>query len=66
MTTTPTVDDLAALGRGVASASADYTHALARLRASIRVAVAAGMSEHEAARVTGVSRMTIRKALGKR
>ena len=36
------------------------------LHAAIRSAVAAGMSESEAARVAGVDRMTVRRALGKR
>ena len=63
--TSTTADDLAALGREVASASEGYGAALERLRAGIRQAVADGMSEHEAARVSGVSRMTVRKALGK-
>ena len=38
----------------------------AELYAAIRSAVAAGMSESEAARVAGVDRMTVRRALGKR
>ena len=33
---------------------------------AIREAVEGGMSEHEAARVAGVDRMTVRRALGKR
>ncbi len=32
---------------------------------AIREAVEGGMSEHEAARVAGVDRMTVRRALGK-
>ena len=35
------------------------------LRQAVRDAVAAGMSESEAARVAGVSRMTVRAWLGK-
>jgi predicted DNA-binding protein (UPF0251 family) len=38
----------------------------ADLYAAIRLAVNEGMSESEAARVAGVDRMTVRRALGKR
>jgi DNA invertase Pin-like site-specific DNA recombinase len=38
----------------------------AELYDAIREAVDGGMSEHEAARVAGVDRMTVRRALGKR
>ena len=38
----------------------------AELYAAICEAVEGGMSEHEAARVAGVDRMTVRRALGKR
>ena len=38
----------------------------AELYAAIRLAVNEGMSESEAARVAGVDRMTVRRALGKR
>jgi predicted DNA-binding protein (UPF0251 family) len=38
----------------------------AELYAAIRLAVNEGMTESEAARVAGVDRMTVRRALGKR
>lgn len=40
-------------------------HTRTMLRGALRAEVAAGMSEHEAARLYGVTRMTIRAWLGK-
>ena len=48
------------------SLAKDNAHyAAAQLKAAVRAAVAAGMSESEAARQAGVSRMTVRSWLGK-
>ncbi len=44
---------------------ARYAAARADLHAAVRDAVAAGMSESEAARVAGVARDTVRRILGK-
>jgi DNA invertase Pin-like site-specific DNA recombinase len=49
------------------NAARDKERALAaELYVAIREAVEGGMSEHQAARVAGVDRMTVRRALGKR
>jgi DNA invertase Pin-like site-specific DNA recombinase len=61
-----TADDLRRIGakwtraRDVERAAAEATYA------AIVAAIADGMSESEAARVAGVDRMTVRRALGKR
>ena len=48
------------------NAKTDERRKAAALYAAIRDAVEHGMSESEAARVAGVDRMTVRRALGKR
>jgi len=56
--------DLASLGDGYLRASVAVEAARLALHAGIRQ-TAQTMSEYEIARVTGVTRMTVRKALGK-
>jgi hypothetical protein len=57
--------DLAERMGAVRVARAAFDEARERLIASVRQAVAGGMSESEAARQCGVTRMTIRSWLGK-
>lgn len=52
-------------GKTFAVARDKQQQASARLYEAIRLAVMEGMSESEAARVAGVDRMTVRRALGK-
>lgn len=61
-----TSSDLARVGARWQSARTKERALAVELYAAIRSAVAAGMSESEAARVAGVDRMTVRRALGKR
>lgn len=61
-----TRSDLARVGAKWQAAKTKERALAAELYAAIRSAVAAGMSESEAARVAGVDRMTVRRALGKR
>ena len=61
-----TRSDLARVGAKWQAAKTKERALAAELYAAIRSAVAAGMSEAEAARVAGVDRMTVRRALGKR
>lgn len=56
---------LAQAGRGWSRAKMKEREAMAYLYEAIRLAVDGGMSESEAARVAGVDRMTVRRALGK-
>jgi predicted DNA-binding protein (UPF0251 family) len=46
-------------------ARVDERRLAARLHEAIRLEVASGMSESEAARVAKIDRMTVRRALGK-
>ena len=57
--------DLHKKGKAFKAARDRERLAAAALHEAIRVAVAKGMSESEAARVAGVDRMTVRRALGK-
>lgn len=57
--------DLERLAAKRAARVATAEQATADLRAAVREAVAAGMSEVQAAKVAGVSRMTVRSWLGK-
>ena len=56
--------DLRRAGKAFAAARDKQQQAAARLHEAIRLAVMEGMSESEAARVAGVDRMTVRRALG--
>ena len=60
-----TSTDLHALGESYRAAREGAERARVALHAGIKAAAAAGMSESEMARVTGVQRETVRKALGK-
>jgi DNA invertase Pin-like site-specific DNA recombinase len=57
---------LEAVGRRWSAARVKERALAAELYEAIREAVEGGMSEAEAARVAGVDRMTVRRALGKR
>jgi DNA invertase Pin-like site-specific DNA recombinase len=57
---------LEAVGRRWNAARVKERALAAELYEAIREAVAGGMSEVEAAKVAGVDRMTVRRALGKR
>ena len=57
--------ELRKAGKAFAAARDRERLAAATLHEAIRKAVADGMSESEAARVAGVDRMTVRRALGK-
>jgi transposase len=60
------MSELAKIGKQFRAAT-DRRKAIAvQLHAAIRAAVADGMSEMQAAKVAGVDRMTVRRALGKR
>jgi hypothetical protein len=52
-------------GRAWSAAKDDERAAMANVYAAIVAAHAAGVSEVEAARLAGVDRMTVRRALGK-
>ena len=56
---------LQALGRRLAKARQAKAHAMDEIRAALPEAIAAGVTEVDAARLTGLDRMTIRKMLGK-
>ena len=58
------MSDLRRAGKAFAAARDKQQQAAARLHEAIRLAVMEGMSESEAARVAGVDRMTVRRALG--
>lgn len=57
---------LARHGEAWHAAKAEERRTMAALRKAIVKAVDGGMTESEAARVAGVDRMTVRRALGKR
>ena len=57
--------DLRRAGKAFSAARDKQQQAAARLYEALRLAVMEGMSESEAARVAGVDRMTVRRALGK-
>jgi predicted DNA-binding protein (UPF0251 family) len=57
--------DLHKAGKAFKAARDRERLAAAHLHEQIRLAVLEGMSESEAARVAGVDRMTVRRALGK-
>lgn len=59
------MSNLSKAGKAFAAARDRERLAAAALHEAIRAAVAQGMSESEAARVAGVDRMTVRRALGK-
>jgi DNA invertase Pin-like site-specific DNA recombinase len=59
------MSDLAKIGKQFRAATERRKAISVELHAAIRAAVADGMSESEAARVAGVDRMTVRRALGK-
>lgn len=59
------MSDLQKAGKAFATARDRERQAAAQLHEAIRLAVLEGMSESEAARVAGVDRMTVRRALGK-
>lgn len=59
------MNDLQKAGKAFAVARDRERLAAAKLHEAIRLAVADGMSESKAARVAGVDRMTVRRALGK-
>jgi len=63
---TGVVSRLEAAGKRWNAARKKERELAAELYEAIREAVAGGMSEAEAARVAGVDRMTVRRALGKR
>ena len=56
---------LQALGRRLAKARQAESDAMDEIKASLPAAIAAGVTEVDAARLTGLDRMTIRKMLGK-
>lgn len=60
------VDELAAAGRAWARAKDRERERMEELYAAIVAYCADGGSEAEAARIAGVDRMTVRRALGKR
>ena len=57
---------LQALGRRLAKARKAEADAMDEIRATLPSAIAAGVTEVDAAKATGLDRMTIRKMLGKR
>lgn len=57
---------LQALGRRLAKARQAEADAMDEIRAALPEAIAAGVTEVDAAKATGLDRMTIRKMLGKR
>lgn len=57
---------LQALGRRLAKARKAEADAMDQIRATLPSAIAAGVTEVDAAKATGLDRMTIRKMLGKR
>ena len=59
------MDQLVAAGQAWAKAKAAERKAAEACYAEIVAAVANGMSEVQAAKVAGVDRMTVRRALGK-
>ena len=59
------MNDLHKIGKTFRAARDRERQASAKLYEAIRLAVLEGMSESEAARVAGVDRMTVRRALGK-
>lgn len=59
------MSDLAKAGKAFKAARDRERLAATYLHEQIRLAVLEGMSESEAARVAGVDRMTVRRALGK-
>ena len=59
------MNDLHKIGKAFHVARERERQAAAKLYEAIRLAVLEGMSESEAARVAGVDRMTVRRALGK-
>lgn len=61
-----TAHDLATAATQWHAAKRAERDAMAVLYAAIRVAVAGGLSQSETARVAGVDRMTVRRALGLR
>ena len=56
---------LQALGRRLAKARQAEADAMDEIKAALAAAIAAGVTEVDAARLTGLDRMTIRKMLGK-
>lgn len=58
--------DLSGLAQSHLRARLEAATATDLLRAAVRVHVAAGMTETEAARISGVGRMTVRVWMGKR
>jgi dsDNA-specific endonuclease/ATPase MutS2 len=58
-------DTLQALGRRLAKARQAEAEAMDEIRAALPEAIAAGVTEVDAAKATGLDRMTIRKMLGK-
>jgi DNA-binding GntR family transcriptional regulator len=58
-------DDLAKAGKRWHAAKVRERDAAGELYAAIQEAVGEGMSEVQAAKVAGVDRMTVRRALGK-
>ena len=61
-----TARDLAAIGKRWRTARTRERDLAAELYAALRDYCAAGGTESEAARLAGVDRMTVRRALGKR
>lgn len=59
------MSNLIKAGKAFKAAREKERLAAAYLHEQIRLAVLEGMSESEAARVAGVDRMTVRRALGK-
>jgi predicted DNA-binding protein (UPF0251 family) len=59
------MSELAKVGKQWQAARDRERQLAARVYEQIRLAVLEGMSESEAARVAGVDRMTVRRALGK-
>lgn len=57
---------LQSLGRRLAKARQAEADAMDQIRAALPSAIAAGVTEVDAAKATGLDRMTIRKMLGKR
>jgi hypothetical protein len=59
------IGTLQVLGRRLAKARQAQSDAMVEIKASLPAAIAAGITEVDAARLTGLDRMTIRKMLGK-
>lgn len=59
------MSDLHAAGKAFQDARDAQKLAAARLQIAIREAIAKGMSEKQAAKVAGIDRGTVRRALGK-